>query len=75
MATHGPCETEGPGPPKLLARPYPSGIRDISGREQGLQRQFPSQGSRITSGRRCRTRPGDNGPPPDRQVTVSLHIV
>lgn len=59
MATHGPCETEGPG---LLPYEAPSGIEDITARGQAPA--APAQhahGTDYTKAGRCRACPGDNG--------------
>ena len=73
MATHGPCETEGPGP--LLPLLGPSGIKDITAGDQAPAAP-PNQTARITPKPALRDRPGDNGRPRTGQdLHPSLHIV
>lgn len=69
MATHGPCETEGPGPHAPDARTCQSGIRDITPGTGPAAPQSLHRGSRITSSPAAAGPPGDNGPPPDGQAT------
>ncbi|MGY2743591.1 hypothetical protein ACVWZ8_004186 [Arthrobacter sp. UYCu723] len=57
MATHGPCETEGPG---LLPLPGPSGIKDITAGIRPRSAAHHTE-ARITPQPAQRDRPGDNG--------------
>ena len=59
MATHGPCETEGPG---LLPLPGPpSGIENITAGDQAPQRRPPTQTSTDYTKAGAAGPPGDNG--------------
>lgn len=63
MATHGPCETEGPGPRYAGVRTCGPGIKDITAGVQAGQRHFLTSGDRTTTSWRCHYRPGDTGLP------------
>jgi hypothetical protein len=54
MATHGPCETEGPG---LLPYQAPSGIEDITAGIRPRSARPARRRHGLHQSRRCRDRP------------------